>query len=316
MEKHAVPQNIMDVEFKLFGSLTVKQFSYVAISFLTALFFYILPLPGVLKVVFIAITVVAGLSFAFVTINSMPFTTWFGNFVSNLFSSQRKVYKKTPLPPRVLSDVKVTAKKGMSVGKAKDEEADGYLQALLERNNRQSKSTEENNLANNLPEEILAGESQDSKVEDPFATDKAAALDKYFANAAVQSFKKYNPLESPLKTSAESPQLSKSASVEEVSPAPKLQVISELKPNQIAGFVVDKAGNPIPVATIAIVNSADGKSLSVFTDDKGKFIVPNALQNGTYQISIQAEGFVFPEFTLQLSGELIPLYKYMSLNGK
>ena len=32
MYEHAIPQNIMEYEFKLFAGLTLKQFIYVAIS--------------------------------------------------------------------------------------------------------------------------------------------------------------------------------------------------------------------------------------------------------------------------------------------
>lgn len=307
MEKHAVPQNIMDVEFKLFGSLTVKQFSYVAISFLTALFFYIIPLPGLLKVIFIIITVGLGLAFSFVTVNGLPFTTWFGNFTSNLFASQRKVYKKTPLPPKVLSDIKITAKRGINVGKAKDVEDNNYLQALLERN----RDKKDEQVARDETVELTS--ITDQKVDDPFANDKASALDKYFANAAVQSFAKNGEMPARIDPTQnlQNTQVTKPNENE-----PKVQVINELQANQIAGFVVDKSGKVISSATVTITNSGDSQQVSVYTDDRGKFILPKALANGTYQIAIQSEGYVFPEFTLQLTGELIPLYKYMALNGK
>jgi hypothetical protein len=46
--QHAVPQNIMDVEFKLVGDLTMRQFSYLIVFGLLAYFSSVI-IPGIFK---------------------------------------------------------------------------------------------------------------------------------------------------------------------------------------------------------------------------------------------------------------------------
>lgn len=97
MERHAVPENIMDVEFKLFGSLTAKQFGYILGGGLLGLLsYYIFKSLGstFLGWIFGGIGVILGLSLALIRINEQPFEIWLGNFLNAMFSSQKRVWKK------------------------------------------------------------------------------------------------------------------------------------------------------------------------------------------------------------------------------
>lgn len=102
MEKHAIPQNIMDVEFKLFGSLTVKQFISLATGILIGVSIYFIKLPIIVGWPLIAFSVIIGFSMAFMTINGQPFGRWFTNFMIALVSSQKYVWKKAPKTPKAL----------------------------------------------------------------------------------------------------------------------------------------------------------------------------------------------------------------------
>jgi len=106
MERHSVPQNIMDVEFKLFGAFTIKQFAYLAGGFIGALLIYFLEIPGILKFLFIPISVTLGLFTGLLRINGQPSTVFLSNFVSALFNSQVRVWKKTPKVPEALEQSK------------------------------------------------------------------------------------------------------------------------------------------------------------------------------------------------------------------
>jgi len=107
MKQHSVPENIMDVEFKLFGSLSAKQFGYIIAGGCIAIFFYYLfkslesPLLGW---IFAAISVILGLSLALVRINEQPFEVWLVNFLGAMFSSQKRVWRKKKKVPQALSD--------------------------------------------------------------------------------------------------------------------------------------------------------------------------------------------------------------------
>jgi hypothetical protein len=104
MDRHAVPQNIMEVEFKLFGSLTVKQFAYLAACFIGDLMLYFSPLQDFFKYPAMVIVGLSGVFLALGQINGQPSTTWVSNFIIALFSSQERVWRKGSVTPEALKD--------------------------------------------------------------------------------------------------------------------------------------------------------------------------------------------------------------------
>jgi hypothetical protein len=107
----------MDVEFKLFGSLTAKQFGYILGGGVLALlsYFTFKALGSMLLAwIFVFLCVMLGLSLALIRINDQPFEVWLGNFFAAMFTSQKRVWKKEKkpladtkqaLPPRVEAPV-------------------------------------------------------------------------------------------------------------------------------------------------------------------------------------------------------------------
>lgn len=96
--QHAVPQNIMDVEFKLIGDLTMRQFSYLAVLGLGAYFSYLL-IPGLFKwptVIFLALF---ALSLAFVPVQERGLDEWLVNFFRAINSPTQRIWKKEPQVP-------------------------------------------------------------------------------------------------------------------------------------------------------------------------------------------------------------------------
>lgn len=128
MKRHAVPQNIMDVEFKLFGSLTIRQFGLLFSNVMIALFIYIVLPPelSIIKWPIIVFFVSLGLAMALLTVNGLPFNVWFGNFLLALTTSQKRVWKKSPARPDILkssyrSEGKYSTKKVSESIKAQSE---------------------------------------------------------------------------------------------------------------------------------------------------------------------------------------------------
>ncbi|MFQ5492820.1 MAG: carboxypeptidase regulatory-like domain-containing protein [Candidatus Dojkabacteria bacterium] len=111
MERHSVPQNIMDVEFKLFGALTIRQFGYLAGGFIVALIIYFTGFPVILRVVLIIFSVLMGAFTSLVKINGQPSTVFIANFVLALFTSQQRVWRKKAVIPEILKEEKSMVKK-------------------------------------------------------------------------------------------------------------------------------------------------------------------------------------------------------------
>lgn len=410
MEKHAVPQNIMDVEFKLFGSMTIRQFGYTAVSFIVALLLYFSPLPKLAALPIIVIIVIVGLALAFLRVNDQPFSLWLGNFVKNLFGSQRRVYHKTQKRSAVLAKVPTKA----TTSKATVDD-DPLVRRKLQ--------TREYLAQRELVSDVAIGPSASSELEDPLDPVRASSLDSYFSKAVGANLEKYNlkpageslattervsvntstiaasqgqistqtnstvrPLTKasqllktepslrapgnaqpvltaqvvrenttvqptpdqsmpaqqlqrqpvseelvqaqPAQPLAEQPapaaapvqtavQMAKAVPEATATPAQQegpssLRILRQLKPNQIAGFICDMQNAPIDKAQVMVKNERGEPLRAVYSDPNGKFIVPTVLENGNYSIEIKAGKYKFPEYQVELKGELLPLYRYLA----
>ena len=91
-KQHAVPQNIMDVEFKLIGDLTMRQFAYLfvfgAIAWGAFLF-----LQGIFKWPAVIVSTLLGLGLAFVPVEDRGLDQWIINFFKAVYSPTQKVWR-------------------------------------------------------------------------------------------------------------------------------------------------------------------------------------------------------------------------------
>jgi hypothetical protein len=222
MERHSVPQNIMDIEFKLFGSLTVRQFTTVAATFVIALLIYLLQLPEIVAIPIIFFVVIIGLAISFLTVNGQPFSVWFNNFIASMFSSQRKVYRKTAnVTPQARPKQPVQAKVAAPRTRAR-------LQTKAEDPLKNAKFDSEQQFnANVRVDDILEG---------------GAGLDKYFADKAAANLGNYNLKPAPQPAPAANIQVPKAPGnvqarqAEELpspAPVPAAQPSSKLKIKEV-----------------------------------------------------------------------------------
>ncbi|MFC1722239.1 PrgI family mobile element protein [Patescibacteria group bacterium] len=96
--QHPVPQNIMDVEFKLIGDLTMRQFTYLMVFGLIAYITYI-SAAGVFKFPLTISFILFGLALAFVPIQERGMDEWFVNFFKAVYSPSQMIWKKETVLP-------------------------------------------------------------------------------------------------------------------------------------------------------------------------------------------------------------------------
>jgi hypothetical protein len=97
-KQHAVPQNIMDVEFKLIGDLTMRQFIYILVFALMA-YMARLSVPQPFTWFFVVGIALAGLALAFIPIEDRGLDEWAVNFVKAIYSPTERIWRKrTRLP--------------------------------------------------------------------------------------------------------------------------------------------------------------------------------------------------------------------------
>lgn len=98
MEAHPVPKNVLNVEFKLFGALSVRQFGKVLIGSLIALLLYFLPIPPLISFPLIVVSVLTGFGAALIP----AFEVRVSKILGSIFVSPRYVWEKRSNVPDVL----------------------------------------------------------------------------------------------------------------------------------------------------------------------------------------------------------------------
>ena len=96
--QHAVPQNIMDVEFKLIGDLTMRQFTYLVVFGLLAYIVYI-TVGGVFKWPLVVFFSLFGLALAFIPLQERGMDEWVVNFFRSVYSPTQRIWKKGTVLP-------------------------------------------------------------------------------------------------------------------------------------------------------------------------------------------------------------------------
>ena len=106
MDQHPIPQDVTGFQFKLIGSMTVKQFGYVAAGVIMAVLTYYAPaIPIIIKVLLIPLFGGSGFVVAFLPIEGRPVDVMTNNFIKALLSPNQYIYKKRG---RELSFLKIT----------------------------------------------------------------------------------------------------------------------------------------------------------------------------------------------------------------
>lgn len=98
-QQHPIPQNVMQVEFKLIGNLTIRQFVYAAVG---VVFFYIAitsPIPSFIRFPVAFIGLIGGLALAFLPLEDRGLDQWTKNFLGAIFSPTQRIWHKEPEPP-------------------------------------------------------------------------------------------------------------------------------------------------------------------------------------------------------------------------
>jgi hypothetical protein len=144
MDQHPIPQDVTGFQFKLIGTMTVKQFGYVASGVIMAVILYYIPIHSALaliKLFLVPLFGVSGVIIAFVPLDGRPIDVMTTNFVKALFSPNQYMYQRhgrklsftsfaavKPAPPKTAEQQKQAA---AATPSGKLEEKEAKLRAIL-----------------------------------------------------------------------------------------------------------------------------------------------------------------------------------------
>lgn len=102
MEQHLIPRDITGFKFKLVGTMTLKQFGYVAGGALVGYVFFKAPI-GIFQLPLASFFWFLGFALAFIPIQERSLDRWLIAFVKSVYSPTQFVWKKIPPELEILS---------------------------------------------------------------------------------------------------------------------------------------------------------------------------------------------------------------------
>lgn len=101
MRQHPIPQNILDVEFKLFSKFTLKEFAYLAIGLgFGGLMIYLVVskiIPGLIGIPICLLTSAAGIFLGLIPINDQDADVFIKNYVSAITAPTQRVWMNSEM---------------------------------------------------------------------------------------------------------------------------------------------------------------------------------------------------------------------------
>ncbi len=129
---HPIPQDITGFQFKLIGSMTIKQFAYVAGGVIIAWVLYILPLFFLVKIPLALAFAGLGAAFAFLPIQGRPLDAMIVNYFKAIFSPTQFIYLKPRevIPGGDKSKISEFNKKRLSIAEMSEKQLREFLENL------------------------------------------------------------------------------------------------------------------------------------------------------------------------------------------
>lgn len=333
MEQHPVPQHIASYEFHLVGDMTLKQFGFLAGGIAVALLFYATPLPPYFKWPGIVFCSLMGFALAFIPIQERPLSVWLVAFAKAIFSPTQYIWEKKAQEPEILK-VSPAGKKLAREKQIKPPDQDQlaeYLKTLPAQAKNPIEQREEGYLrqVNNLFQLIKTPPMTTI----PSAPTMPPSLAPIFQPPQIplKTTVVFQPAPPPLKftkpviplptkiTPRKPPAVKTKPAVvlpEKPGRPPKptvgVKTSTHLpipshpnQPNILVGMVLDKNNELIEGALLEIRNSKGIAVRALKTNKLGQFRIAYPLQNDTYEIETEKEGYQFDIIKIEVKGKII-----------
>ncbi len=273
MRQHAIPQNILDVEFKLFTKFTLKEFAYLAIGIgFGGVMIYLTVsniIPGVLGIPVFILSSGAGVFLGLVPINDQDADVFIKNYISAISNPTQRVWltkdmKEQRVKPNVKPDEEGKLIPKDMKGKKKKKIIGESLPVKKE-------IIDENKVSDMLEENIDV---------DPSLT-TPPPIDPNFLVITSQNISNYQF---------------------------KIKSLDKL-PGNINAWLCTKNLKPVP-NVIVYLKSSEGKILYANkTGDSGYFLTNKLWEPSTYMLEFQHPVYKFPKVQLEVEdkGNKLPI---------
>lgn len=340
MEQHPVPQDITGFKFKLVGDMTLKQFGELAFGAIIAYLFYATGWPGFIKMPLTIMFGLLGFALAFLPIQERPLDLWIVNFLKAIYRPTLYVWQKgsepvvfssppvvlpsvasapiipPPTPTRIsptpsiedlqeLRDKKILETQGVeekqaiilpkvTINEPKGPEVVTVDSLAMLRDEKQLADEEKKRALDEQNQNLTAQiETVKTKIQALQGMD-TTELQAQLANLSAQK-ESFFPKETPFE----------GVKIVEKSATHQATVSLTEIPNILNGLVINEKGVPLE-NTILIVKDKIGNSIRALKSNQvGQFIASTPLENGTYYLEFERQGYTFDILEITLSGKIL-----------
>jgi len=303
MGQHQIPQEISSYEFRLVGSMTLKQFSKMAVGVIIAALVYTSHLPGPIRLFLAATPVIASAAFAFVPVNGRPLESWLLIFFHRVYSPTIYLWKKTPgiINLDVFSHQARHARFFQKVNiRGKSQKAKEFI-ASLPKHHLENPIKQQNSTPINIPKEP-PGAAQVS----PVAKTGAAVSPTPPTSGPNSGVSSWDQLMKIWQDHPEEKKAEEAKFMSQALPATPTQ------PNIISGLIADNENHGIEGAIVEIQDAESNPVRAMRTNGLGQFQTATPLPNGDYLIVTEKEPYQFDIMKIVAKGQIISPLKIVA----
>jgi len=307
MEQHPIPQNIQSYEFRLVGDMTLRQFFQLAGGIIVGLLIFRTEIIGIVKYPLIGISVFTGVAMAFIPLNGRPFGRWIVAFLKAIYSPTEYVWMapsattiQAPSTVQATTPIASPSSTPAPVAEVVPVAAipiPAEPTPQIETPPTQTSKTLFVSVAEEKPSTHTSSEEHVT----PTPTNTQALPEETNSVGWADVTPQY-----PSQPTAWTP-----PTIPAGSPATNTtKVASPENPNILTGIVTNPAGDPLENAIIEIIDTKSGiPARALRTNKTGTFQIVTPLQNGTYTIQTEKDGFTFDTVNIEAkSGIIEPIY--------
>lgn len=296
MRQHPIPQNILDVEFKLFTKFTVREFAYMAIGIgFGGIFLYFFTkgqLPAIIAFPIFLVSSGAGLFLGLVPINDQKADVFLRNYFTAITNPTRRVWKNEEMDEK-MRPMEMT-KGTMSRGANNPEKT--KIVGTTRENLQKNQMVE--------PETISALDKEEAE--------KLAKIDAQARQTAGAPAPK--PVPKPPAPPQAAPTVQ--ASTEKVLltsqnlPSYAVTLPAQVKlSGTINVLVADKSGQPVQDAIVTVKDNEQRVISAYRSNRSGLILTDKVLQPGTYYVNVKVDQKSFPIFQVLIEGNTPIIFK-------
>jgi len=312
MRQHPIPQNVLDIEFKLFGRFTVKEFVYIAIGVTIGGLFLYFWTEGMLSAVIawpvFILFAGTGAFLGLVPINDQPADQFISNYITAITNPTQRVWQNEEFKDKLesMAQTETLKPEGISIDQVKKDESKESTASITEdtpeSKSQQKLDAEEEQKLKNI--DVLFEETGLS----PYNTNKQK-------HTKAKQIQEKNTVQ--VKQKQEENQSSKTQNQISITKENidnyKVDNINVQLSGTVNMILNDKRHQPVTQATAIFKDNFNKPILAMKSGKNGEILTNRILPKGNYQIEIHHEKYTFPKINFLVEKEIYPIIKIKAL---